>query len=280
MRSLLGLVSLALATSLVYPGTLRAQPAIGDEYKIALRHTSETKGDHGSSSSSSGTDAIIERIIAVREDGFELEYDFLKDASAEERAGNWQLPVKIFRPFKGEPQLLNTAELEARVDPWLQKAGWTREACAKWIFTWNAFKIDCDPQSALGIADQFNLLSIATGEGELYPDELATKPEPMKKKGKASYTVLLTVDPAVVRKERADSAVVVAQILGQAKTLEQAVEEQAKEDVSGVIKVRLSANSSGRVVRKERIVEMTTKKADGETEKQISKEIWVSERVR
>jgi len=121
----------------------QALPKLGDEYEINRSYeTSQQTSDGLSSGCSRGRDTILERVIGVREAGFELEYDLPREATAEDRARSWQFPVRVFKPSSGPMQLLNRSELEVRVGGWLKAAGWTRAVCGRWIFTWNAFRID------------------------------------------------------------------------------------------------------------------------------------------
>src|SRR5436190_13766268 len=120
---------------------------IGDTYEIVRVSRSSQSFSGGSSGSSHDRDTLIEHVIGVRENGLELEYDLTKAATAEDRARDWRFPVRVLKPAGGQMQLLNRAELEMRVDGWLTKAKLPRSACGHWIFTWNAFRIECDPQS-------------------------------------------------------------------------------------------------------------------------------------
>src|SRR5690349_16872844 len=130
-------------------------PQVGDTYEITMTRESAQQDSHGSSGSSHDKDTIIEQVIGLRADGLELEYDLPNTATADERARDWQLPARVFKPFGGPAQLLNGAELEARVEAWLKAAGWLRTVCGHWIFTWDAFRIECDPHSVLKIVESF-----------------------------------------------------------------------------------------------------------------------------
>ncbi len=133
------------------------RPQIGDTYEIIMKQTSAQNSSDGSSGSSHDNDTIIERVIGVRPDGLELEYDLPKSASQASRTGTWQFPARVFKPEHGSMQLLNRPELEARIEAWLKAAKWTREVCGRWIFTWNAFRIECDPQSVIVNLESFDL---------------------------------------------------------------------------------------------------------------------------
>jgi hypothetical protein len=99
-----------------------AAPRPGDLYELTKSYETSMETSDGSSGSSQGQDALLERVIAVRPDGLELEYDVPKSDSS---GAYWQFPVRVFRPVGGELQLLNRAELESRVDGWLKKGKMT-----------------------------------------------------------------------------------------------------------------------------------------------------------
>ncbi len=119
---------IGIIAALLLPATVsraEAPPAtaqVGDTYEITMTRDSAQQASHGSSGSSHDQDMLIERVIGVRADGLELEYDLPKSATADDRANNWQFPARVFKPFGGPAQLLNGSELEARVDVWLKAA--------------------------------------------------------------------------------------------------------------------------------------------------------------
>lgn len=94
------------------------------------RYETSRQSNDGASGSSNGRDTILERVIGIRENGLELEYDLPKNTKSEDRARNWQFPVRVFRPSGGSTRLLNRPELEVRIEGWIKAAGLTR---ADWI---------------------------------------------------------------------------------------------------------------------------------------------------
>src|SRR5882757_5334402 len=151
-------------------GSLSPAPHVGDTYEITLAKDSAQQGSNGSSGSSHDKDTIIERVIGLRAEGLELQYDLPNAATPDDRARTWQFPARIFKPFGGPAQLLNGPELEARVDGWLKAAGWPRTVCGHWIFTWNAIHIECDPQSVIKMVQSFDLRSADLREGAPYQE--------------------------------------------------------------------------------------------------------------
>jgi hypothetical protein len=246
-----------------------------DTFEVRHEYQTEDKTGDGSSGSSSGHTAVIERVVAVRSDGLELEYDLPAEVTAQERAREWQLPARIFRPFQGEPQLLNRPELESRIDGWLKAAKLPREACGTWYFTWNAFKVECDPQSVLSTLEQYNLWVADLRDGASYRISGARGEATLKQvagKNPASFVAEAEVDLETRRRERAEADVVVAQLMGKPITQEAALHARKAESISGTITVTLDTDESGKVQRRTTQALLTIKGADGKTETQSKKE--------
>lgn len=223
---------------------------VGATYDITQSYRTESTRSDGGSSSSSGVDGFTERVIAVTSDGVEVEFDLGRTATAEDRARQWQLPARVLKPTDGSLALLNADEMEARLTKWLESAEIPREACGHWIFTWNAFKIECDPQSVLPTFEAFNL----TRDGA----SITEKP----------------VDAEAVRRQRAESDVVVAEVTGsEPLTLEAALQARAGESVSGVVKTTLEADGEGRIVRRTQLTTLEIVDARGTREQTTSTEV-------
>ena len=249
-----------------------AAPVAGAEYEISKSYETSHRSNSGSSGSSRGRDTVLERVITVREDGLELEYDLPKGASAEDRARSWQFPVRVLRSTSGSMKLLNRPELEARVEAWLKTAGWTRAACGTWIFTWNAFLIECNPESVIKTIEAFDLRYADLRDGASYrePESRGTGTLTRNEAGPkgASFSVTLEIDPSAVRRARADSDVATGEILGKPVTLESALLERAKERVSGTISVSIDTDSAGSAYRRTKVTKLETEGPDGKSEAQ------------
>ena len=267
----MGMVAALLLPAIVAPaGALTPAPQVGDTYEITLTRDSAQLGSDRSSGSSHDKDAIIERVIGLRADGVELEYDLPKAATAEERAGNWQFPAQVFKPFAGPAQLLNAPELEARVDGWLKAAGWPRTACGHWIFTWNAFRIECDPQSVIKTVESFDLTSADLREGAPYQETEALGSAKLARKPAGPdgtiFSAEMPVDPDAVRRARAESDVVVGEIMNKPVSLEAALLERAREIVSGTISVTFEMDPAGNVRSRTKVTKLDIKGPDGRSE--------------
>jgi hypothetical protein len=274
--------ALLLAASVAGAGTPPVAPQAGDTYEIVMTRESETQGNSGSSGSSHDKDTIVERVIASRADGLELEYDLPKNVTAEERAGNWQFPARVFKPFHGPVRLLDGPELEARVDAWLKAAGLPRAACGHWIFTWNAFRIECDPQSVIKAVEAFDPEPVDLREGAAYQEAGARGTGTLIKKAAsdgATFTAELPVDPEAVRRARAESDVVVGEIMKKPVTIDEALGQRAKETVSGTISVAFETDASGNLRRRTKVTKLDIKEPDGRSETQTVTETLEKRRI-
>jgi hypothetical protein len=264
---------IGLMMALFLPGTAaRAALAqrsaqIGDTYEIRRIQDSLSQGSNASSGTSHDQDTIIERIEAVRPDGLELVFDLPKGATADERRQSWQFPARVFEPHEGPFKLLNAPELEGRLDAWLKWGKMSREACGHWIFTWNAFKIECDPQSVIETIQAFHPRLDDLRAGALYRDADALAPAPLTKKEAgaqgSSFTALLAIDPKVVQRDRAQADVVVGEIMRKPVSLDTALAKRAKEAVSGTIEVTINVDGGGQMRRLTKVTRSQTKNADG-----------------
>ena len=256
--------------------SLLAVPTVGEEYEISKSYETSEQASNGSSGSSRGRDTIIERVIGVREGGLELEFDLPKEATAEDRARSWQFPVRVFRSTNGPMQLLNRPELEARIEDWLKAAGWTRAACGQWIFTWNAFRIECEPESVIKAVESFDLRSVDIREGASYQEAEAIGPGTLTTRSTgpegATFAVVLKIDPDAVRRARAESDVAVGEMMQKPVTLDAALRERAKEDVSGTISVTIDTDPAGNIRRRTKVTKVETKGPDSRTQSQVATE--------
>ena len=267
-----------LASILFFATAVQAQPPsvarhVGDAYEITLTRDSEQSGTNGSSGSSHDQDTVIERVIGVRPDGLELEYDLPADTPKEEKSSTWQFPARVFQPFKGPVQLLDRSGLESRVDAWLKAAKLPRAACGHLIFTWNAFRIECDPDAVIKTVEAFQL-PLDIREGESYRDPNARVPGALVKKSVGSkgetFSAKMEIDPDIVRRARAETDVGVGEILRKPITLEAALQKHANEAITGTISVDIDVDAAGSVWRRTTLTVLEIKRADGESESQTS----------
>ena len=280
----IGLVAaLLLTASVANAGKLAQTPRVGDTYEITLTRHSVQQGSNGSSGNSNDKDTIIEQVTGVRMDGLELQYDLPKSATADERARTWQFPVRVFKPSGGPAQLLNSPELEARLDGWLKAASLPRTSCGHWIFTWSAFRIECDPQSVIKTVQSYDLGPASLRDGELYQDSEAGSSGKLTRRSDGldgeTFAVEIPVDADAVRRARAESDVVVGEIMQKPVSLEAALHQRAGEIVSGTISVAIETDPAGNVRRRRKVTKLDTKSSDGHTETQTITETLERRRI-
>jgi hypothetical protein len=260
IRQLTIVLALALPLGTTNADSTQLTAHVGDTYEILLlRDASQHTGD-GSSGSSHDKETLVERVIGVDKDGLELEYDLPKSATQADRARSWQFPVRVLKPVHGQMQLLNRPELEARIDGWLKLAKLPRSACGRWIFTWNAFRIECDPQSVIQMLAPFDLWPDELRNGAIYLDSDARSPASIIQKATGSngstFVVEMEVDPVVVRQESAEADVVVAEITGKSLTLDAARRMRSADQVTGTILYSFETDAAGLVRRKTKITKL------------------------
>jgi hypothetical protein len=167
-------------------------------------------------------------------------------------------------------QLLNRPELAARAAAWLKAAGLTDAACGHWYFTWNAFQIQCDPQSVVETIEGFELGPNNLAAGALYQDPQALSPTALRAKAAPRASTILygemAIDPDTVRRARAQSDVVTAEITRKPVTFEAALRARSSEDVSGTIAVTFEIDAAGHVRRQTKLITVNIKGPNGRLE--------------
>jgi hypothetical protein len=262
-------ILLAQATS-----GLAGAPKVGDTVRIVRTQESTQESADGSESTSSDRDALIERVVTVRSDGgVELEYDLPKDSG--DRSSQWQFPARILRPLIGPMELLNRPELEARRDHWLKAAKLSQEACGRWIFTWNALQIECDPETAIKDVETFDITSQKIAEGAAYaePGTIGSATLASAGSGTAALTAELEIDPNSVRRASAQSDVIVGEISQKPVTLDAALRDHQADVVTGTMKVTFERNGAGEVFRKTTVTKMTVKTGNQSETRTVTQKI-------
>lgn len=243
--------------------------SVGEMHRVSKSYETSEQSSEGSSGSSRGRDVLMERVISAGDEGLVLEFD-LPDAKPEDRARNWQFPVRVLWPESGPMQVLNWPELDKRLDAWLAAAGMTRAQCGQWIFTWNAFRIDCDPASVISLVEGFSPGRAGLREGDRYEDEGAKAPGILERSSAGSdsgrLSVVLDIDPDKVRRARAESDVIVGGIMGRQVNLDSALLERSDEAISGTITISIDTDAAGMPWRRIRVTELKIKSRDGVTE--------------
>lgn len=246
---------------------------VGDKYEITLERVSETSGDESSGSSNS-LYTLIEKVMSLRNDGIELEFDHPEDTSSEDRASTWQFPVRVLKR-EGRPfELLNLQQLEKRLQSWLERWEIPSKACGHWIFTWTAIRIECDPASVLEMLEPFDLRQSDVREGALYSESNALEPVRLRADYDSSvrpiFIAKLTVDPDAVRRARAEQDVIAAEIMGKEPiTFDTALQRLTADRITGTITTTFETDAAGRITRRTRVTEIETVGEDSATEHEI-----------
>ena len=256
---------------------------VGDTYKVRLERESKRNGSASSGGSTSRT-TLTERVVELRADGIVLEFDLPADTSAKERAREWQFPARVLKRPDGSLELVNLDELEARSVAWLERAELDPSACGKWLFTWTAVKIECDPQSAIDLIQPFDLRQSNLVEGAMYQETGADGPsriEMMRQEsGGAIFTAKTEVDPDFMRRQRAEADLVVAEIMGDTvPTLDAAIQMRSLDRYSGSIVTEFETDAAGRVVRKTTVTEVMAEFPDRTVEHETTTQIVRREMV-
>lgn len=224
----------------------------GDHFRLQLqRHSEDRDAGNGVQSSSDDTDTLTQRVVSVASNEIEVEFDLPAAATARDRLVGWQFPARVRYGPDGSKTLLNTTELAKRRDAFLQASKLDQSACGHWIFTWNAFKIECDPQSAIGIIEAFEIQPDLLADGAPFAmkgaaGSAAMTCVPVKPAGK-KCSVLLDLDADEVRRELADTDIVTGEILGKPVTPDVAAKRHAATQISGTIDVTFEADAGGLV---------------------------------
>jgi hypothetical protein len=246
--------ALILFVAVSVPAVAQQAPQVGDRYELVRSYSTEGRIGETGSSNSHGSDTIEERVIAVEPDSVELVYDLPTGTDAAERARTWQFPARVRRGADGALTLLNAAELEQRLAAWLAAAKWDRTICGKLIFTWNAFRIECDPQSVLAEVRSFDVSCAVAVAGARYIDPDAVAPAILVAEADGhSYVATLQPDPEKVRRARAETDVAVAELMQKPTTIASALAAHASERVVGTVRVTLLIGAEGTVERRTRV---------------------------
>jgi hypothetical protein len=246
---------------------------VNDVYEIRLKRTEETSSKSASGSSSSNG-ALVERVVALRDGGMEVVFDLPKDTPAEDKMREWQFPARVFRAPGRALQLLNAAEAEARLRKLMSAQ--ERALCGRWVFTWTAQKIECDPKSVLGIVEPF-IRPVDVRAGALVEDKLSKKTAKLKVKSEGTAKVAsaeFQIDPDVIRKQRTETDVIVAELMGQKNIdFEAALSARQASTVSGTVVVNIEISQDGSVIRRSRKIVIDIKETSGEFESTKTTEI-------
>jgi hypothetical protein len=247
-------------------------PRAGDGYEIRTEQLWSETGSDGSTASSRSRDLTIERVIALRDEGVEIEFDLPADSPSGNRAAIWQFPLRALRPASGPLRLLNRPELESRIDRWLEAGQLPREACGRWIFTWDAFQIQCNAQEALDAMAEADLGSLDLRDGADYVDAEGLGTAVLRRQAGGpeggTFVARMEVDPEAIRRQRVRSDAIIREMVGPSAETRADVRARAAERISGTITVTFETDAAGALRRRTRVMELRVEKPDGVRESQ------------
>jgi len=252
-----------------WPENLKKQ--VGQVYEIKWSQSTETAGDAGSSGSSRTRTTHIEKVLEVEPDGLVLEYDMPDGTSDIDRRRSWQLPARVRITPDGSMSLLNADELKVRNADWLAWGNYDQSHCGKWLFTWTAQKIECDPNSVIDALETYNIRRANLTAGRQYRTSTSLEAVELIQKpsidGEKKLEASLELDPGKVREERVQSDLIVAQIMGAGAESEEDIRQNRQnEKISGTIKVTYTLDAEGYPIRRVKITEAVIINTDGVTE--------------
>ncbi len=222
-----------------------------DAYVLRLEYetSSQSLAEPGDRSSSRGHQTLSERPIRETAAGTEIEY--ATPGPPEEVRGNasWMFPVRLLVASDGRKTVLNPEQLETRLTTWLERAEWSREVCSKWLFTWTAIQVRCDPDAAIEAVETFGMRPGQITEGAQFEPTGDLVPVVLTRTGfRDGRTVLSAVariDPQSVRAGATKTALVPAQISGEDLPPEAAALQAAGLGATGTLTVEFEVDEAG-----------------------------------
>ncbi len=221
-----------------------AQAADGaEQYEIRIRYQTTSEGE-GSSGSSSGGNLYREDVYPAEGECRTRRFDVVDDPERKRPLGVWEMPVEV-RDCAGQARVIaNREAMVARRDAYLAAAKIPRESCGRYYFSWNVFKIECDPDAILETVAGIDLGSIRLEDGAVFtlPDtdtSVTLTVVPDAPAGQRIFKGRRTIDPEMLREGAIETIMVVAEVRGKVVTREEAMAQIAAHQFSGEAEVTL-----------------------------------------
>ena len=241
-------------------------------FEVRVAYENKSSGGN-SSGSSSGHNTLTERIINVSSKEIVVEYESIPSPKryVDEQPNliDWEFPATISLLASGEFILQNTEEIAARNAEWRQAAGFPDDACGLWYFTWNAFKVECNPDTVIQSLEAFVLFNDYMDENRKIEEPGTLEPSilTLVASSPLTFQAKFDLDPEIIREERAQQDVIVAQMMQrETVTLEDALQERNSEQISGTLTTVWELDDLGRVVKRTRNSIVTIELESGERE--------------
>ena len=235
--------------------------------------TSSVSSDGGSNSSSSGRQSLIETVVRNTDDGVVLRYDLPRDEAGNAKTGFWYFPADVLEKPDGSLELLDVDSVKSRIDHWLTQRNIPREACGLWTHGGGfPYQVDCNPNSILDQIEAFDLRIPALDAGAEFPHAMANSPGILERltAPRTGYFVTVSIDQQKARSEEAKNALILAQMLKQDLSREQAESDAAQTDIRGSIRMQFDLGPTGSVVRLSNRTSVVVKNPDGTSETRTS----------
>ena len=229
-------ITTRLAALLAITSNGSALAADGEKYSILVSYETQTESEN-SSSSSRGRTLYSEQIISDSGDCSIKRFDIVDEERRERPLAEWQWPVEVENCGNGDRKILNLPAMEARLSSFLAAAEVPQDKCGRYYFTWNVFKVECDPQAILSNIETIDLGSLTLVEGAEYvrsgtPDSTLLR-KVTAEDGKTKLKAVFAIDPSQFREETAQSQVIVQELTGEAISYEEALAEAQVIEVAG-----------------------------------------------
>lgn len=257
------------------PPLWQPQPGLEQSW-LQYQYASVTFSPDGYVSGSyNGRKALIETVLSRASDAMTLRYELPRDENGDAQGAFWYFPVEIRKLAGGGLELADPSAVQARIEGWLKERDLPREVCGVWTHGGGfPFKYDCDPQSAIEQVEPFDLRMAGIEAGKEYSHPLGLKPVAFQPSATnpTSLEATFTIDPEKARAQEVDQKLILAQMLGNELSREQAIADAAKVDFEGTITLRFDFDISGAIVSRtaETIMAVTRPDIEPETTRSIN----------
>lgn len=261
-----------------------AQASKGPEtFEIAIRYETRSEGS-GMSGSSRGGYLYREQIFASEGACRLRRFDVIDDPESPRPLALWEMPVEV-RECEGQPaEIANREAMLERLNAFLSAAELPREACGRHYFTWNVFRIECDPDFALETVKRIDLGSLTIEDGApFFVHDTGTRVKlklvESRDQGLRRFIGSGAIDPKTLREQTAKTIMVVAEVSGEEVSHEGAMAQIAEHRFSGEVSVTIVEDPVEERITLTVISETAETDAEGQTETRWREEITTREKV-
>jgi len=252
-------------------------------FEIIIRYETRSEGNRMTGSSSGGYH-YREEVYARTGDCRLRRFDVVDDPEHSRPLALWKMPV-LLRECAGQPaEIANREAMVARRDAFLSAAELPPEACGRHYFTWDVFKIECDPEAVIDTVERIDLSSLALQDGAHFlvrdtETRLTLTQAESGPDGRRTFTGRGTIDPEVLREQKASAIMVIAEVSGEEISLEQAMARIAEHRFAGEVSVKLMEEPAEDRITLTVVSETSETDAEGNTETRWGEEVTIRERV-